>query len=454
MCIDCNDSLQINLPPAPSGINGQDGESAYVYIASADDASGTNFTYPQDPNQEYAAFLSTNTQLNPPIAANFTGLWVRVAGINGTNGTNGTNGVDGTNAGLRYNFLGYNTTPGFNTPTAGNIGFGGATTATTASIYINYTDSFGINETNTLTASLGGGSHKAILKIVKVGDPSACAFFSITSTLTFTGGIRYIGTYLASNLTTPFVPGDDIELIIIRTGETGPTGAAGSNGSNGSNGTNGAGYTATSSSSVLIGLGSKTFTTQAGLAYTAGARVRASYSADPTKYVEGICTSYSGTSLVMTSDNTAGAGTYNTWNINLAGDVGGSGASAGLVSASVTLTSAQIKSLNSSPQTFLAAPGAGKAYLVIGAYATMTYVSTAYTSANAIDILGGTTGNIYGTLSPNILTETSNAVYGFTDYQGIKLGINEALNLKSRTSNPATGDSDITFVVIYTTITV
>src|SRR6202007_1600919 len=54
-------------------------------------------------------------------------------------------------------------------------------------------------------------------------------------------------------------------------GPTGVTGATGATGAQGPIGATGAGYTATSATSLTIGTGSATFTTQAGLAYTAGA---------------------------------------------------------------------------------------------------------------------------------------------------------------------------------------
>jgi hypothetical protein len=91
-------------------------------------------------------------------------------------------------------------------------------------------------------------------------------------------------------------------------------------------GTNGAGYYATSATSFAIGGGSDAFTTQAGLAYTAGARVRASSAANPANYMEGVVTAYSGTTLTVTIDHVGGSGTHTDWNLNLAGDVGATGA--------------------------------------------------------------------------------------------------------------------------------
>ncbi len=110
-------------------------------------------------------------------------------------------------------------------------------------------------------------------------------------------------------------------------GAQGPQGAIGPQGAQGPQGVQGpqgAGYTATSTTSVVIGTGSKTFTTQAGLAYLANDRVRVANSA--TNYVEGVVTSYSGTTLIVNVDRTVGSGTFASWNIGIAGDLGATGA--------------------------------------------------------------------------------------------------------------------------------
>lgn len=96
---------------------------------------------------------------------------------------------------------------------------------------------------------------------------------------------------------------------------------AGTDGTNGTNGTNGAGYGGTSTTSLAIGTGAKLFTTQAGLAYQNGARVRATSNGDTTKWMEGVAT-YSGTTLAITVDSTNGSGTFADWNFNIAGEVG------------------------------------------------------------------------------------------------------------------------------------
>lgn len=97
----------------------------------------------------------------------------------------------------------------------------------------------------------------------------------------------------------------------------------------GSTGAAGAGYGGTSTTSILIGTGSQTFTTQSGLAYGVGARVRAAYQTTPSNYMEGVVTSYSGTTLTINVDTVGGAGTFALWSFNIAGNVGASGSGTG-----------------------------------------------------------------------------------------------------------------------------
>ena len=113
-------------------------------------------------------------------------------------------------------------------------------------------------------------------------------------------------------------------------GVTGPTGASGGAGSTGPTGPTGIGYAGlTSSTSNTVGTGSLTFTTNladTATAFAVGERVRIAYTVTPANYVEGIITSFSGTTLVITSDAFGGSGTYTSWNIGVAGNVGATGA--------------------------------------------------------------------------------------------------------------------------------
>ena len=171
-------------------------------------------------------------------------------------------------------------------------------------------------------------------------------------------------------------------------GTTGAAGAIGPNGVAGSSGTNGAGYFAASTSSLAVGSGSTAFTTQAGLAYSAGARVRASSAADGTNYMEGLVTAYSGTTLTVNVTASGGSGTHADWNINLVGQPGTNGAGSGTVT-SVAFSGGLIAVTN---------PSAAASMTVAGTSGGLPYFSSASTwgssgvlAANGV-VLGGGAG--------------------------------------------------------------
>ncbi len=97
----------------------------------------------------------------------------------------------------------------------------------------------------------------------------------------------------------------------------------GPQGLQGLQGSAGAGYAATSSTSrTIASTGTLSFTTQSGLAYSSGARVRVTDQASASNYMEGVCSSYSGTTLTIVVDLAGGAGTIAAWNINVSGERG------------------------------------------------------------------------------------------------------------------------------------
>lgn len=87
----------------------------------------------------------------------------------------------------------------------------------------------------------------------------------------------------------------------------------------------------TSTTSNSIGTGSKTYTTQAGLAVQAGSFVVIANTAAPANYNHGQVTSYSGTTLVVNVLDTGGTGTFTAWTISLSGPQGAAGAGSGTV---------------------------------------------------------------------------------------------------------------------------
>ncbi len=311
---DCNDLMQ--LPTAPvEVINGRDGERAFLYVASADDSSGTGFNYPADETQEYKAFLSTTSEIRTPIVANFAGLWFKSTGVDGTNGTNGTAGTNGAIS-FEYN---WSTATSTSDPGSTYLNINNASTALATTIVISNTEINSINIGNALTQILSTSTStvKGYIQITKKGDSTKYAVYSVTA-FTSSAGFKTITiVYQIASGAAPFANNDDVVLSVISNGDKGTTGAAGSTGAAGP------GYLATSVTSNSISTGSKTFTTQAGLAYTVGSRAR--ISVDENNYIEGGVTAYSGTTLTILSDYKVGSGTYSAWNINIAGDVGAAG---------------------------------------------------------------------------------------------------------------------------------
>lgn len=73
-----------------NGIDGDDGANAYLYIAYASDDQGADFSLTFNATSSnprtYIAALTTTTPIATPIAANFTGLWMKFVGEDGTGG--------------------------------------------------------------------------------------------------------------------------------------------------------------------------------------------------------------------------------------------------------------------------------------------------------------------------------------------------------------------------------
>jgi hypothetical protein len=80
----------------------------------------------------------------------------------------------------------------------------------------------------------------------------------------------------------------------------------------------------TSTSSVSVGTGSASFSTQLGIAWTFGQRLRV-ISADVSKIMEGVLTSYSGSMLTIDVDDVEGSGAASNWFISIAGEKGDDG---------------------------------------------------------------------------------------------------------------------------------
>lgn len=234
MCIDCNDNLM--LPPlGQANQPGNDGQSAYVYIASASSSSGANFTYPaalDDPGTTNGKFWISIIQSTTPLtpaASDFT-TWDRVVGSNGTNGTNGTDGTDGIFGGVsfEYKFLGYGLSSASN-PTSGFLSLAGATNAATTSMAISEFDTNAIDLSSVLSLfySSTNVGVKSLIKITDKTDSTKYVVYSIGGG-SDPGTFRTLTslTYLGGS-TAPLTNGSDVLVSISIVGDKGSQGAAG-----------------------------------------------------------------------------------------------------------------------------------------------------------------------------------------------------------------------------------
>lgn len=98
----------------------------------------------------------------------------------------------------------------------------------------------------------------------------------------------------------------------------------------------------TSTSTVTPGTGTKTFTTNLNAnatAFTVGTAIRVAYVSDPTQFMQGVITSFSGTTLTVSCDAFSGSTPQSNWSISVAGSSGVttfSGGSTGLTPSSAT----------------------------------------------------------------------------------------------------------------------
>ena len=165
-------------------------------------------------------------------------------------------------------------------------------------------------------------------------------------------------------------------------------------------------YNLTSVSSVAIATGSQTFTTNLSnisTAFTVGTRVRVAYVTTPANYMEGVITSFSGTTLVVNVDSIGGSGTYANWTISVAGIQGSNGVT------SITGTANQVIASASTGAVTLSLPQS------INSGASPTFTGANFTGipnaglTNSAITINGTSTSLGGSISVGTVTSV-----GFT----------------------------------------
>jgi hypothetical protein len=148
---------------------------------------------------------------------------------------------------------------------------------------------------------------------------------------------------------------------------------------------NAPGTTATSTTSLTIGTGSKSLTIQTGKSIAVGASVIIAYTTTPANRMSGVVTAYdSGTgALTVTADATGGSGTYTAWTVSL-GSVGADLSVYATKTGTETLTN---KTITGTKETKVAI-GASDIDLALGNYFTRTISGTTTLTVSNVPATG------------------------------------------------------------------
>lgn len=114
------------------------------------------------------------------------------------------------------------------------------------------------------------------------------------------------------------------------------------------------------------------------------------------------------------------------------------------------ITAAQVLLLNSVPKELVPTPGLGKAIEFVSAVLHLDFNSTEYASYGTLVVRTDTDTVLSGTLATAFLFASADAIAVMEPLStGIKLGINEALELDCSDDVPTAGNSPITVIVAY-----
>ena len=180
-------------------------------------------------------------------------------------------------------------------------------------------------------------------------------------------------------------------VVSITDATSGPQGATGATGATG------VGYSGvTSTSTITIGLGLKTFTLVSGNqgAFVTGMRIRAIHSDTPTYYMEGTANYIGGGTLIITVDKFNGSGSHNQWNFSVSGEIGQTGATGASGVISVT-----------SPITNSGTSGSA----ILG----LDQTALSITRSQVTDFTSGTVTNISGTVTQAQVSGLASTLSGY-----------------------------------------
>jgi hypothetical protein len=124
--------------------------------------------------------------------------------------------------------------------------------------------------------------------------------------------------------------------------------------------------------------------------------------------------------------------------------------------AKLTIATADVLHLNTTPIEIVAAPGAGYAIEVISASMKMVYVSATYATNTSLELI---TAGATNSQASTVIKNSASTIRRFADATTLasatatQLVDNAALNVTVSSGDPTAGDSDITIYVTYRIIT-
>jgi hypothetical protein len=182
----------------------------------------------------------------------------------------------------------------------------------------------------------------------------------------------------------------------------------------------GVGYTGvTSTSTITIGSGLKTFTLVAGYAgaFITGMRIRAIHSDTPTYYLEGTANYIGAGTLIITVDKFNGSGSHNSWAFASAGEVGQTGATGATGASGVVSVTSPITNTGSASSAIV---GIDQTLLSITRSQVSDFTSGTVTSAGTAQQAGTAT---YATTSGTAVysTNSGTAVYATTSGTAVNI---------------------------------
>ena len=132
------------------------------------------------------------------------------------------------------------------------------------------------------------------------------------------------------------------------------------------------------------------------------------------------------------------------------------GISSGGLSIKVSISSAQLLNLNSSPVTVISAPGAGKVIEVMNCMVKYNFGTTPYVCAGGLTLRNPSSTLRQLNIAQNIIQQTFSTITHTNSYDAgndTAIVVNEPIQFEAKTANPTSGDGTVDLYIYYRIVT-